>query len=682
MNVNWDIEFNNHNIDVDMVVNILYSKLNHLLEPKLYKNKPQSKFPVWYSSKLRHLINRKVKYHKLYKIYRNEHDYNIFSELRRQAKLEIRICYNKYLRSIEHQLKNNPNLFWSFSHSLTSQISFPATMRLGTTESHKCDVICNLFADYFDSVFMARSNSVSLSSDNTTRLKFYGDLNCITTDDVYRVLTSLDVRKGAGPDYISNYFIYQLKNELTKPLSIIFNLSLNSGIFPSVWKKAFLVPIFKKGDKSDIENYRPISILNAFSKIFEKLVHNLIFHVVNTSISTFQHGFFAKRSVLTNLLEFSNYIFGSVDNGLQVDCIYTDFQKAFDSVAHDILIDKCSKIGLSFQICKWLSSYLQDRPLKVKFNGYLPKPFYATSGVPQGSTLGPLLFIIFINDLSNILECPHLFYADDLKIFNTVNSLSDALKLQSDIYKLQSWCIQNKLNLNINKCVTITFTKQIDPFLHSYHIGGLSLNRVSHIADLGVTFDSKLSFNKHVEVICLKANKILGFIFRRGREFRDSNVLTTLFNCLVRSLLEYASPIWNPFYDTYSDQIERVQKRFTRFLFFKSIPHIGHISYNMRLNILNLLSLDNRRLMLDDVLLYKIVNFKVETNMLSEIRLYTPAYNTRTGQLFLPKYSRTNLGFANPLSRIQRSHNDLFNSLDLFALSLRQYKLCLVNTIK
>lgn len=205
--------------------------------------------------------------------------------------------------------------------------------------------------------------------------------------------------------------------------------------------------------------------------------------------------------------------------------------------------------------------------------------------------------------------------------------------------------------------------------------------RVESIKDLGVTFDSKLKFDIHVDTICRKAHRVLGFIFRRGKDFRNPQVFIMLFNSLVRSHLEYACQIWNPFYDIYCHRIEGLQRKFTRFLAFRTIPFTEKLSYRVRLEKLNIVSLESRRLLLDEFLLFKIVNSLLDTNILNKLNFYASAYRTRYNKLFLPASSRTNVGLASPLNRIQANHNEYFNDLDLFSNTLSSFKLQSYNII-
>lgn len=204
--------------------------------------------------------------------------------------------------------------------------------------------------------------------------------------------------------------------------------------------------------------------------------------------------------LLTNLSIYTTKIAHAFERGLETHSIYTDFSKAFDTVEFNVLLPKLKSIGIDGTLLKWIDSYISDRSLQVVFNGSKSNPFTPTSGVPQGSILGPLLFNIFINDLGGLLKCEHLFFADDLKIYKTINCQGDVDKLSNDLITLNSWCLQNGLKLNIGRCKFISFNNKSNPIQTHYAIGNEKLEEVKCIKDLGIIFDNKLKFDSHMDV--------------------------------------------------------------------------------------------------------------------------------------------------------------------------------------
>jgi len=230
-------------------------------------------------------------------------------------------------------------------------------------------------------------------------------------------------------------------------------LSLETSDFPHRWKESFVIPLHKKGSKLNACNYRGISKLSAIPKLFENIITPHLQHSCRSLISSCQHGFIKRRSTTTNLLEFTSFVIGGFRKNRQTDVVYTDFSKAFDSVSHPILVRKLDLLGFSGDFLRWILSYLNDRTQRVIFKNSLPSLIRVTSGVPQGSHLGPLLFTLFINDLPLVLTKSRvLMYADDVKLCLQYNDPAQSLALQSDLNAFQTWCMDNELNLNGSKC--------------------------------------------------------------------------------------------------------------------------------------------------------------------------------------------------------------------------------------
>ena len=233
---------------------------------------------------------------------------------------------------------------------------------------------------------------------------------------------------------------------LADPLLFIFNLSLSTGIFPTRWKPSYVIPIFKTGSRNNIEHYRDIAVLSALSKLFESLVTSYLTSQLSSVISTNQHGFMKGRSSSTNLIEFVNFSVGKIKKYTQVDAVYIDIRKAFDSLCHLILLMKLRQIGVQSHLLSWIESYLSDRKQFVRMSSLVSKPINVTSGVPQGSHLGPLLFILFVNDIPDNLRFSNcLMDADDLKIYLDVQSSLKSLNLQCDLDTLALWYQQKSL---------------------------------------------------------------------------------------------------------------------------------------------------------------------------------------------------------------------------------------------
>jgi hypothetical protein len=263
-----------------------------------------------------------------------------------------------------------------------------------------------------------------------------------------------------------------------------------------------------------------------------------------------QHGFMRGRSTSTNLLVLQDFIVGGLESNYQTDVIYTDFSKAFDRVNHKLLISKLNSLGIHGKLLSWFESYLNSRSLIVRVNHDFSEPFPCLSGVPQGSHLGPLLFCLFINDVYNIFnDVDFLLFADDLKIYKHIASLQDSLVLQKNIDLLVQWADANDLSFNVQKCSVMTFHHSCTPYFHEYTINSTVLGRPTAVCDLGVWFDSQLSFKVHLDRTVCDALKNLGFIKRVCQKFNNVHALRAIYIALVRSKLEYSVVNWSPYYN-------------------------------------------------------------------------------------------------------------------------------------
>lgn len=354
------------------------------------------------------------------------------------------------------------------------------------------------------------------------------------------------------------------------PLIFIFNLALKSSCYPEVWKMSRVTPIPKGGGASLVENYRPIAVLSAFGKVFESILNRHITNQIQTQLSEVQHGFRAGKSTVTNQINFVDYVVSVMDQRKQVDAAYFDFKKAFDRVDNDVLLKKFAKFGFSPKLLKFFAGYFSNRVQYVQLSNFRSELYETSSGVSQGSTLGPTQFLIMINDLPSVVksaEC--LMFADDLKLHLSVGSVDDCHALQTDIDNVVEWAADNHLEFNSSKCKVMTFARLRSPIDFNYHMSGVSLERVMEIKDLGVKLDVELKFNQHIEDICDRAFKSLGFVIRQTARFADRGAIVLLFYALVRSKLEYNSIVWDPHESKYKLMIEKVQRKFARYLYKK-----------------------------------------------------------------------------------------------------------------
>lgn len=589
----------------------------------------------------------------------------------------IHKCHDEYVNNTEDNLKSNAKCFFSYTKSLRKSNSMPINVHLNDADASDKSSVCDLFARFFNSVYQESDDLLDDLSelDSVNDNPYSGERLCdvsISESEVRSVLNAFDCNKVTSPDNVPMVFYVKLRDSISLPLSIVFNRSLSEGVFPDLWKLSFISPIHKDGSKSNVENYRPVSIICAGAKIFEKVMYQIVFAFIMASIDSCQHGFFTGRSVQTNLVDHITFLCANVMNGGQVDTIYTDFSKAFDMVDHKILLKKVHGFGINGVLLRWFHSYVSNRTQHVVIGNFKSFAMQPTSGVPQGSILGPLLFLMFANDLVVQMNSKCSQLADDLKFSVKVESVADCALLQDDICTLERWCSLNKLKLNISKCAILTTSHKKAKIVYDYIIANTKLNRVTFKKDLGVIFDDKLCFDLHIDMITSKAFKMLGFIFRAGKLFRNPQSLLTLYNSYVRSYLEYCSVVWSPHYDIYICQVERVQRRFTKMLYRKFCW--PYEQYSDRLLRLNLHRLESRRLYADEMFLFKIVRNRLNFDFNQHITLSISNRNTRqTNVFYVPTYN-TNIEINAPLARMQRHHDEYFNSISLFSCGIETFR--------
>ena len=431
-----------------------------------------------------------------------------------------------------------------------------------------------------------------------------------------------------------------------------------------------------------------MAILSALSKVFEKLVHEAIGAATRQFIAPWQHGFVRHRSTTSNLVATTNFIIQSIEDGHQVDAIYTDFSKAFDRVRHSVFMRKLERIGFHGPILRWIGSYLSGRRQQVLINNFLSKFITVTSGVIQGSHLGPLLFIIFLNDIADSLTSMNLAFADDFKMLRQIKTNKDATEFQEEIKKFSSWCATNAMELNIDKCCVISFYRKRTPITFEYAINDQPINRTSTVKDLGIFLDHKLSFNAHIDYVITRSYGLLGFLQRICANVTNVWALKSVYTSLVRSTLEYGSVVWQPYHTTHINRIESIQRKFVRFVFrhtdarsnFRLPP------YHPRRAALALETLENRRRNALLFFLYDLLNEFIDAPELRrKLNIsVAPRPGLRHTRTFLPSSHRTLYGRMEPISRMMEEFNEVSasdNSYRIFGVNrgtFRSHTLSLV----
>lgn len=546
-----------------------------------------SRKPKWLSHELERDIRRKKTVYQRAKESGNFGEYN---QLKRSIKTKIRSAKRKEELRIASLCKKNPKEFFSYVNSRK-----PISRRIGPLESDNGilsssdEENATLLNEYFSSVFTVENDVYDPEPGVVHQAGSINSIRC-TVEEVSKKIDNLDSYKAPGTDRFLPRVVKEVRDEISPHLMTIFNRSLETGDVPQDWREANVTPLFKKGDTRKPGNYRPVSLTSVVGKLLESIiVDKLAAHLEgNNLLKNSQHGFRRHRSCLTNLLEFFHEVFTEHDRCKAVDVIYMDFQKAFDKVPFRRLISKVRAIGIQGEICRWIENWLSERRQRVVVNSQASGWAPVTSGVPQGSVLGPLLFIIYINDIDEGIVSRLSIFADDTKLGSDVSTPEKVEQLQIDLEKLGEWSDKWQMPFNAAKCKVMHIGYRNPQ--SEYFLQGKALESTDSEKDLGVVITSDLKFSKQCIAVEKKAQKLLGYI-KRQFGYRNKEIVLSLYNSLVRPHLEYAVQFWSPSYRKDITRLERVQARAT-----KLIPELRHMCYTDRLKELNLFSLETRRL--------------------------------------------------------------------------------------
>ena len=606
VNIDW-MEILNNSDTVECwktIKNIIDDGVNLFIPlRKCSKNKKKA---GWFTGQVRKSVKKKYELYKKWINSDNSYDYRVYITQRNETAKQTKKAKKEHEKKIAQKSKENPKVFWKYINSQRKcKENIPALKgKDGKLYKDNYNKTC-ILNDFFSSVFTEEdvNNMPNMTPGEKSNNNFITEVLNINEESVSLKLKSLNPNKSPGPDKLYPRLLKELHSELSIPFTYLFKLSIKEGSVPQDWRDAEVTPIYKKGTKTDPGNYRPVSLTSIVCKILESFIRDTIqIHMEQNKLySTCQHGFRRKKSCTSQLLEVMEDFTHFMDERENFDVIYLDFKKAFDSVPHERLLLKLEGYGISGCILKWIRSFLENRTQKVKIGNEFSEPSKVTSGIPQGSILGPILFTIFINDLPEAIKSICKIFADDTKIYNITDKHNT---LQEDLNSLITWSEKWQLFFNGQKCKCLHHGK--DNPKHTYYLetsnGRESLPDGEEEKDLGVYFTTNLNFDKHINESVRKANMILGLI-KRNFSYIDKDVFNKLYKSLVRPHVEYAQEIWHPFLKRQSKLIEGVQRRAT-----KLIPEIKHLTYEERLKYLNLPTLKYRRLRGDMILTFNLFN--------------------------------------------------------------------------
>jgi hypothetical protein len=617
----------------------------------------------WFNDKLKHI--KRVKQRKWQRYMRNKNivKYAQYQDSAVMFKSELLKAKCNYEKNLFENRKTNSKKFYNYIRKQTTVCSAIPCLKngefLATSDKEKAD----LFSEYFATVFV---DDNQVSPDFVTNCE--NSLSSFSCDkkEMIKIGKKLKLSSSPGPDRLSALFMKNIIANIADPLCKLYNICLSHGHVPADWKIAHVIPIYKKGNSQLPSNYRPVSLTSILCKILERIVRPQMISYLfdNNIIPKNQHGFLSKKSTVSNLIECLDKWTKNYDKGCQSDVIYLDYSKCFDSVVHSKLLQKLSKYGITGNAYRWIENFLVNRIQHVKVGQSLSDSQSVISGVPQGTVLGPLLFLCFSSDINTVVKHSCIsMYADDTKLFRANNSSDDCCLLQADLDRVYTWASDWQLKLNPDK----TKHLRIGHCKHDteFYLNGVRIDRVDSVTDIGIQIQSNLKFTSH----CCKLVKKVHFNIRNiFNTFRGHNVefYVNMYKTYVRPILESSSPVWSPYLKCNIDKIESVQRHFTR-----KLPGFSDLSYEDRLCRLNLESLHSRRIKADLLLYYKMSNGLIYIDCEDSTRLFH-SHRGHSKHLF-HFYSRTEARKNFWANRIVRYWNNLSENI-VNSTSVKEFK--------
>ena len=623
---------------------ILKNKLSTLMEEYIPTKMSSSRYNLpWFTSDLKKL-NRKVQ--RLYNVQRRsglECDKRKFRQTRKAYKQKLNKSYGDYINNLlELPQEEQPRKFWKFVKS-KRQDNMGINMLHNQYNTVVSDSLgkADLLNDYFFSIFTKEDTSVMPSLDPTLLTPSMGKV-IVTSNGIQKLLNALNVNKAGGPDKLPTRILKELSQEMAPLLAQLFQRSLEEGKLPNDWKIANIVPIFKKGKRSAPNNYRPVSLTSVTCKILEHIIcHHIWEHLEQYNVLTdFQHGFRKRRSCETQLIVTLHDLVTAVNEGRQVDAFILDFSKAFDRVPHERLLYKLNHYGIQGNLLAWIKNFLTQRTQSVTLEGVTSRSCPVTSGVPQGTVLGPLLFLLFVNDLPRGISSSIRLFADDCLLYRTINDIGDGLSLQRDLDALSKWEKDWQMAFNIEKCHTMCIStgKVVNPG-YQYTLNNYPLERVHHHSYLGVLISEDLKWASHIAQTTSGAYQTLGVI-RRNFRTASAECKSKLYCSLVRPKLEYANSVWYPYLQKDKHRLDMVQRSAARICFNNYLREPGVVTD--MLSRLGWPSLEGRRTLSRMSMFHRVVYRSVDIER--ESYLVPMARTSRNGNTkrFLRPHSNCN----------------------------------------
>ncbi len=584
-----------------------------------------------------------------------------------QAEVKLQKLYKQsnayHEKKAVEAIKENVKYFYSYAKKKSKVKTKVGPLINKKTDKITTDSIemADLLADQYDSVFSSPSSPPPTIEDSTL------PINNITIEEseIIQAIDELKPSAASGPDGIPAILLIKCKESLAAPLTVFWNECMRTSHIPQSLKNSIITPLHKGGSKSEASNYRPIALTSHIIKIYEKVIRKRLTQYLESTdgLNKNQHGFRSGRSCLTQLLAHYDNIINLLEDGHNVDVIYLDFAKAFDKVDHNLLLRKCQALGIQGQTLKWIQAFLENRKQHVIVNGQLSSPRLVISGVPQGSVIGPLLFLILIGDIdNNTAHSTVKSFADDTRAAKGIKTEMDAVDLQNDLFQIYGWSEQNNMKFNSLKFEALRYgrNKELKELTSYVSPEWQVIEEKTCVRDLGVLMSTDTTFKEHINKIISSAKRMSAWVLRTFTT-RERTPMLTLYKSLVRPLLEYLSALWSPILKGDIQRLEEVQQSFIR-----KIKGVSR-DYHTALKQLNLYSLERRRERYINIHIWKILEKKT-TNLgdagLSIITTQTDIPHRR-GRTCLP------FNLANTPSHLQQARKQtircqgvkLFNEL-------------------
>jgi len=614
LQIPWGMVIGESDIDdaVEMMTALIKQCSNNCIPNKTVKIFPTDKPGM--TSKVKDLLKSTRRLQKRAQRTNNILDIEKHQEKRREAKLAWQKAQDDHYKNIERKLQNSENnsrTYWKIIKSVIcnrKNEAIPCIVdgdSIASSNTEKAEILNSFFA--------AQSTMPPAPPDHELppfRYLTNDPISYIQTsqEEVYKILTRLNTNKACGPDLISNKILKECAMSLSQPLADLFNKSFNQGEFPQPWKHANVTPVYKKGDRQSKTNYRPISLLSNMSKVMERIVFNRLFeHCTKHNLLTEKNsGFKPFDSTINRLIHLTHQIYNALDAKQDTLIVFLDISKAFDRVWHPGLLHKLREFGITGNLYSWLESYLTGRSQKVVIGGEESSTSKTNAGVPQGSILGPLLFLIFINDIVQVVENPIYLFADDASLIKIFNNIQEAtMSINRDLEHLAQWAHIWRVTFNAIKTVFMIISLKLlnhqpNPVLL---LNNTPLKQVQQECYLGMVLTSNMSWKEHIHKLTTKASKKIGLLYTMKNKLSRSSK-SQYYISFIRPVLEYGGVVFDNCTAFESNSLERVQRRAAILCTgaFRRTPT------NLLLTEAGWDTLANRRKIAKKILMYKILN--------------------------------------------------------------------------